>query len=234
MAIVMVLATAGGCKKTVKTAEVESWMKQRMTDLGIPTTKVACPKDIEPKEGKTFDCDVEVEGKPYTIVGTITKVESSKVNFDTAWKNAPSGVIIRSKLVPPLTDELSKTFATKVDIGCAEPLMFLDATRVATCDFTAGATKAKVVITFDDKLVPTGWKLDPPLLNRAKLEELLTPNVREKTAPTVMVSCGTEPLLPRPADGMVKCEASDGAKKVPLHVEVDADLNVKKWEVVAG
>lgn len=232
LAIVLALAATSGCKKSVKTAEVETWMKARTTELGINASKVTCPKDIEPKEGKSFDCELDVEGKAYTIVGTITKVESSKVNFDTSWKNGANGVIIRSKLVPALVEDLSKTFATKVDIACAEPLLFLDAKRAATCDLTAGTTKAKLVVTFDDKLAPTGWKLDPPLLAKTKLEELLTTAVREKTAPNVNVTCGTEPLIARPADGFLACEAGDGTKKVQLKVEVDADLNVKRWETI--
>jgi hypothetical protein len=70
------------------------------------------------------------------------------------------------------------------------------------------------------------------LLAKAKLEELLTPSVREKTAPTVAVTCGSEPLIARPADGFVTCEAADGDKKVKLKVEVDTDLNLKRWDAV--
>ena len=232
LAIMMVLAAAAaGCKKSVKVAEVETWMKQRTVELGINATKVSCPKDIAPKEGTSFDCAVEVEGKPYILTGTITKVESSKVNFDTSWKDGKNGVVIRSKLAPLLADELGKQLGAKVDVTCAEPLMFLDDKRAVSCNLTAGATKAKVVVTFDDKLVPTGWKLDPMLLSKAKLEELLTPSVREKTAPDVVVTCGTQALLPRAADGMVVCDVT-GSKTGKIKVDVDADLNVKRWDPV--
>lgn len=226
------LAAAAGCKQNVKSAEVESWMKQRTADLGINATKVTCPKNIEPKAGTAFDCTIEVEGKTYTLVGTITKVESGKANFDTSWKDGANGVVIRTKLVPPLTEELSKQFATKVDITCPEPLLFLDAKRAVACELKAGASTAKVVITFDDKLVPTGWKLDPLLIPKAKLEELLTPNVREKTSPTANVTCGSEPLMARPADGVLQCDVTDGDKHHKIKVDVDADLNVKKWEAI--
>lgn len=227
----MVGGSLVGCKKSVKTAEVESWMKSRTTELGINATKVTCPTNIEPKEGKTFDCDIEVEGKTYTIVGTMTKVESSKVNFDTAWKNGANGVIIRSKLQPALAEELTKQFGTKVDIACAEPLLFLDAAKSTACDFTAGSTKAKISITFDDKLVPTGWKLDPPLLGKATLEEKVAGALKDK-APNGKVTCGSEALFPRPADGFVMCDIAEGDKSNKVKVTVDENLNATNWEIV--
>ena len=230
--LVISVAAIAGCKRTVKTAEVESWVKQRTTELGINASKVTCPKNIEAKEGKTFDCEVEVEGKTYTLVSTIKSVEGTNVKFDTAWKNQTTGVIIRSKLVPALTDELSKRFATQVAITCAEPLLFLDAARSLTCELAAGAIKSKLAITFDDKLAPTDWKLDPPLLSSAKIAETLQAAVREKTAPTVTVTCGTDPLIVRPADGVMTCDFTNGDKQAHVKANVTPDLKLTTWEVV--
>jgi len=236
MSLVVGGSLVAGCKKTVKTAEVETWMKSRTTELGINATKVTCPKNIEPKEGKTFDCEIEVEGKTYTIVGTMTKVESSKVNFDTAWKNGANGVIIRAKLQPALAEELTKQFGAKVDLACPEPLLFLDDKRATTCDFVAGATKAKITTTFDEKLSPTGWTLDPPLLAKKKIEELVTASVKEKVGPSATVECGTEPLIARPADGKLVCigKASENGKTTEskLAIEIAPDLSITRWDAI--
>lgn len=230
--VILAVAALPGCKKQLKTPEVEAWVKQRTVDLGINASKVTCPKNIAAKQGNTFECAVEVEDKTYTLVGTITSVVDSKVDFDTAWKNSTTGVIVRNKLVPPLTDELSKTFGTQVAIACGEPLLFLDAARSATCDLSAGASKSKLAITFNEKSVPTNWKLDPPLLSRTKIEEKLQTAVRAKTTPTVTVTCGAEPLLVRPADGVMTCDVVDGDKQAKVKANVTPDLQLTTWEVV--
>jgi hypothetical protein len=55
--------------------------------------------------------------------------------------------------------------------------------------------------------------------------------VKEKH-PNAKVDCGEVQLIQRPADGFVYCNGVDGTEKVKLKVEVDADLNVKRWDPV--
>jgi len=204
-----------------------------MTELGVSNAKVTCPKNIEGKQGTSFDCTIETDGKSYTIVGTITKVDGSKVNFDTAWKNGEKGVVVRDKLVAALTPELDKALMASTKMTCAEPLLFLDDTRTVSCDLTAGTTKTKVLTTFDDKLVPTNWKLEPLALAKHKVEEIVTASVKEKF-PTATVDCGTEPLIVRPADGFIYCTGTSGSEKAKLKIEVDENLNLKRWDAVAN
>ena len=77
----------------------------------------------------------------------------------------------------------------------------------------------------------TKWK--DTLISRAKLIELLTPSVRGQTSEAVNVMCGDEadPLFPRPADGLVWCDISDGTESAKIRVEVDEALNVQRWDV---
>lgn len=229
LGILLIAISAAGCKKTVKNEEVEGFIKHRTEELGLPGAKVSCPKGVDAKLGTKFECTVELGGKPYILVATITKVEGLKLDMDTAWKDGEA--VISEKLEAALAKDLSEQFGTDVAIECGDILRFLDAERAVACDLTAGATKAKVLVTFDDKLVPTTWKLDPQLLSKKKLEAVLIEPVRAKTSPGVAVQCGTEPLMPRPADGVVRCSIAEGDKQAPLEVDVDEELNVKGWRV---
>lgn len=220
-----------GCKGSVKTDEVERWVKQRVAELGVEASKVTCPGHIDAKVGVSFECVLVIEGAPYTLVGKITKVESEMVNYDTAWKGAPNGVILRSKLVPSLTGDLTKRLKADVQVACPEPLLVLDAKRAVTCDVTAGATKAKLVVSFDEKLFATGWKFDPPLLSKAAIEQTLTSSV-DKQVPGATVSCGSEPLFPPPADGVLVCEIASAGASAKIKVEIAADAQITRWETI--
>ena len=88
-----------------------------------------------------------------------------------------------------------------------------------------------MVTSLDEALTITGWKTEPPLLSKTKLEELLTSSVREKTAPAVVVTCGTAPVLVRPADGVIWCEIADGAERAEIKVSIDEALEHTSWEV---
>lgn len=221
-----------GCSKRIKTAEVETFLTGRLTELGIPPTKVACPGTIEPKVGATFECNVVVEGSVYVVVGTITSVEADQVKFDNAWKNGEA--VLRSKLVPALSAELSRQFETDVKVACAAPLLFLGKARDVACDLTSGSTRSTLTVTFDGTLSPTDWKLVPALLARAKLEALVTGPVRAKTSPGVTIACGDAPLITRPDDGVVWCQVAEGDQRARLKVNVTSDLQVTTWEVVAN
>jgi hypothetical protein len=230
LAIVVMLLGVGACKKKVDTADFEGRLKTRTEALGLVGATVKCPKGVEAKKGQEFECSVTIGERSYVLVATVTKVDGKELGMDTKWKDGDA--VITAKLAPALGTELGKQFGTPVTVDCGKDAMiFLDKSRNVTCDLTAADAKAKVLVTFDDKLVPTTWKLDPQLLAKAKLEGILLEPVRAKTSPAVNVTCGDKPLLPRPADGTVWCEISDGTKKAKLKVEVDEDLKVKSWEV---
>jgi hypothetical protein len=226
----MLVGSVTACKKKVDSADFEGRLKKRTDELGLAGATVSCPKGIEAKEGQSFDCSVTVGGKAYVLVATITKVDGKELGMDTKWKDGEA--IITSKLAPALGTELGKQFGTAVTVDCGKDAMvFLDKARNVTCDLAAGDAKSKVLVTFDDKLVPTNWKLDPQLLAKAKLESILTEPVRAKTSPGVAVTCGDKALLVRPADGTVWCEIAEGEKKAKLKVAVDEEMQIKSWEV---
>jgi hypothetical protein len=230
LSIVVMLLAAGACKKKVDTADFEGRLKKRTDELGLTGATVSCPKGVEAKVGQSFECSVTVGGRSYVLVATVTKVDGKELGMDTKWKDGEA--VITAKLAPALGEELGKQFGVPVTVDCGKDTMvFLDKARNVTCDLTAADAKAKVLVTFDDKLVPTTWKLDPQLLAKSKLEAILLEPVRAKTSPGVAVTCGDKPLLPRPADGTVWCEIAEGEKKAKLKVAVDEELQVKGWEV---
>lgn len=234
LAIIIPLLSAAGCKKKMDSEDFESRLVKRTEELGLSGAKVSCPKNVEAKAGTSFECTVSTGGKDYLIVTTIKGVEGKQVQLDTQWKNGEA--VLSNKLEPSLATQLGTQFGVPVTIGCGEPLRFLDAAGTVTCDLTAGAAKSKVTITFDAGLTPTDWKMDPPLLAKAKLEAILTPSVQGKVGASAVVSCGEEPLLVRPADGIVYCKGTANetgkASEAKLLVEVAEDLSVKRWEAI--
>jgi len=227
-------ALAGtACKGKVDTKGFEDTIRQRTQGMGLSATKVACPADVEAKQGNVFTCQVELDGKKtYGLDATIKSVDTAahKVEFDTAWHDGAAVQV--AKLEPALAGELGKALGGAVTLKCGdEPLRFLDKQRKTRCELTAGTVKSTATIDFDEALAPTDWHLDPPLLGRAKLEELLTPSVREKTNPGVKVDCGPAGFLLRPADGVVWCSIADADKQAKIKVEIDGNLKVQRWEV---
>lgn len=230
--IALALLAGVACKKKVDSENFEARIKQKTEELGLSATKIACPKDVEAKVGATFECHVELGSTSYVLVTTITRVDGKKLDMDTHWKDGHA--VIAAKLGPAVSGELAKQFGVPVTVDCGkEALRFLDDKRNVRCELTAGDTKAAVVLTFDEKLSPTNWKLEPQLLAKAKLEQILTEPVRAKTSPGVTVTCGDQALMIRNPDGVVWCEISEGDKKAKLEVQVDEDLQVKGWKVAS-
>jgi hypothetical protein len=232
MVLIAALAVVA-CKNKVDTKGFEDTVRQRTSEMGMHATKVSCPADVEAKPGNVFTCQVELDGKKtYALDVTLKGVDraTSKASLDTAWHDGAAVQV--AKLEPALTQELGKALGSQVTLTCGdEPLRFLDPQRKLRCALTAGAVKSTATIDFNEALTPTDWHLDPPLLGRVKLEEILTPSVRDKTGPGVKVDCGPAALLLRPADGVVWCSIADPDKQAKIKVEIDDKLNVQRWEV---
>lgn len=222
------------CKSKVDTKGFEDTVRQRTSEMGLHATKVTCPHDVETKQGAAFTCQVELDGKKtYALDVTLKSVdkESRKADLDTAWHDGAAVQV--AKLEPALTDALGKALGSAITLECGdEPLRFLDPQRKLRCELAAGEVKSTATIDFDEALTPTGWHLEPALLERTKLEEVLTPLVRDKTGLPVTVSCGPAALLLRPADGVLWCTIADSGKQAKLEVEIDDNRKVKRWKVM--
>jgi hypothetical protein len=229
LSIGLALLLGAACTKSVDTKDFEKRIAKRMEELGITDAKVRCPDAVSAKEGNVLACSIAIGGKSYAMESTITKVEGGQLAMDNRWKDGEA--VVSARLEPALEKDLGEQFAVAVGITCGDRLRFLDAERKIRCELSAGTTKAQVAISFDDKLVPTQWALEPTLIGRSKLEGILTPSVRDKTSPGVTVTCGDQPLFPRPADGTVWCDIADAERAAKIKVELAEDLEVKRWEV---
>lgn len=228
--LVLGLCLIAGCKKTVDTKGFEKTLDAKVKALGLVPGPISCPSGVEPKTGGVFTCKVEIEKISYDLAVTITSVEGSNVQMDTAWAKGPA--VIRKKIAEGVPKVLGEQLGAKVELDCGkEPLLFLTAGK-ATCKMTSGHTAATLEISFDDKYEVSSWKLDPPLLGRAKLEEILTPSVAEKTTPAIKVDCGPEDVFPRPAEGVLECAISDGTQHARIKVSISPELKVERWETI--
>ena len=63
-----------GCGKTLNSADLENELKTQLgKDAGAQPKSVTCPKDIEVKKGKKFDCTlVAPNGDKVTVNVTLT------------------------------------------------------------------------------------------------------------------------------------------------------------------
>jgi hypothetical protein len=228
--ITVVLATALGCKKTVDTEGFSKNIEKRVREMGMTPDKAVCASGVEAKVGNVFTCQVFFGPKTYDIKATITTVDKSDIQLNLEWAGAPP--VLTAKVTPiahkALTDQLGAP--ATVDCG-ADPILPIE-NGTARCTVTAGKTTAAMVLKFDAKNDVQGWELDPKLLVKAKLEAALLEPVRAQTAPTVVVNCGPDDLIVRPADGNVLCDVTDGTTVRKIRVAVSPDLSVEKWESV--
>lgn len=141
------------------------------------------------------------------------------------------------------TEGLEKTIAERTDLGgtptrvdCPDDVK-AEKGAIFVCQVEIDGKKTYAlevtVESIDGSKVNMMTKWKDPLLSRARLVEILTPSVRGQTSEAVNVDCGDEadPLFPRPADGIVWCDISDGTQNAKIRVEVDEAFNVGKWEV---
>jgi Domain of unknown function (DUF4333) len=71
LVVPMVALAGAGCSEQIDTAKAERSIKtgiESKTSGGVPVRSVSCPKDVEVKKGKSFDCTVTgTNGKKATI-----------------------------------------------------------------------------------------------------------------------------------------------------------------------
>jgi hypothetical protein len=236
---VFLVLLCGGCsfeascgKKTVKTREFEGTIRERVTALGLTPTKVDCGEPVEAKVGASFTCKVEVEGgKTYDLDVTVTGVDekAEKVDLDPKWRGGRG--VVSAKIEAIVGEQLGEKFGPGIALECGEPLLFIPSDSKLGCDIKSGSYQGKITLLFDDGENLQDVQFEPNLLGKKIVEGILTPSVREQTGPATSVTCGDQAMIPRPADGVLWCDISDGKQAAKIRVEVDEQLNIGRWEV---
>jgi hypothetical protein len=208
-------------------------IRDRALTLGIRVTNVSCPNDIVGKSGAKLSCQVEIDGKK-TYMMDVTVIELDRpggVVFQSAWRD---GVAVRvSALEARLRELLRQTIEITANVACGnDPLRFLDAQRRLRCDLAVGEAAATIIVEFNDDVVPTNWRSEPPIIVSAQIAKLMTPIVREKTNQGVELDCGPKVAYVRPSDGILWCTVIDGAKHAKLRIDLDDRVTPQSWGIV--
>ena len=238
-AVVLALVCAGcsfeaSCgKKKVKTKEFEATIEERTRALGMNPTKVDCGEPVEAKVGNAFTCQVELDGeKTYPMNVSITGVDekAERVDLDPKWEGGRG--VVSAKIEEAVAIELGKRFGDGIQLDCGEPLRFVSEDDTIVCDIASGSYRGKATLVFKPGTTELAdVKAGDDLLGRRILEGILEPSVREQTSPAVKVTCGDQAIIPRPADGILWCDIADDKQAAKIRVEIDEELNVKRWEV---
>lgn len=237
---VLVFVVAGcrvSCHASDATVNSEELEKMLETKLAVGGTQghASCPQGLEPKVGATFQCQLELEKTKYDIDVTITSINPKNLSkpLDVYAKFTRGHALWRSVVERGLQEQLRDELGVSFEVVCgAEPLLFLQNNRVA-CQVRSGNVRTSMTLTMDDKLALKTTPLDPPLLSRKKLEALLREGTKAEFGPDMVIDCGSEDIIARPADGAVRCQASKGAEKAPLDVVVTHDTEHTSWKLLA-
>jgi len=227
MLIALVGVVAGGCKKTVKTAEVASMVTNQLKANGIDG-KVTCPESVAAKAGAHFQCNAIVDGEPFTVEVTITSVNGSEGELDVTLPDA----IVRDVAVDVVSKHLAEELGQAPAIDCGPKRLLRIVDGKVTCAVDIAGHKGKLVVSADATGMLGGYTLEfpeGPELLRTKLVEVLTKSVSDQLKSTATIDCGTDLLL-FPKDDQLTCQVSAAGKTGRLVVHTKGDV-VERWEI---
>ncbi|MDT5010987.1 MAG: hypothetical protein QOH57_2604 [Mycobacterium sp.] len=126
--------------RAVPKDEVVKTVSNQMTDAeGNKPESVTCPGDLDVKAGATLTCQMQIKGKPFEVVVTITSVDP--VNYEmveTVDKNDVAGVV---------SDRLAEQVGRKPDsVTCPENLQGKVGATVR-CELVGDGEKYGVTVT---------------------------------------------------------------------------------------
>ena len=133
------------CKKKLDASSFEGNLRDQLATMGIPDAKVDCPDNVEAKQGATFQCQVQVEGKTYSWKITMTEINGDQVKLAVG----DGGTMFpRKKVLDVVTAEVTKQFPNaKIDCG-SDPVLFPKDDKLY-CDVTSGTDKARLRVDID-------------------------------------------------------------------------------------
>jgi hypothetical protein len=220
--------------KVIDGSKLAVRIRDRASTLGVRVTNVSCPSDIIDKPGVKLSCQVEIDyEKSYIMDVTVIDLDrrDGGSHLEATWHD---GVAVRvADLESHLRERLRQTIDIAINVVCGdEPLRFLDAQRRLRCDVAIGEAAATMMVEFDDHVVPTNWKVEPPIIVSAQIAKIMTPIVRAKTNHGVELDCGPKAAYVRPSDGILWCTLTDGAKRSKLRIDLDERINPQSWGIV--
>ncbi|MCW5801422.1 MAG: DUF4333 domain-containing protein [Deltaproteobacteria bacterium] len=149
VAVVLATVALTGCKKQIDAAKGEKLLSEPIDKAGFKV-KVTCPKDIEIKEGGTFDCEATGEDGTFKINVTMKDDEG---NVTSRWE---PGVLDTKDAI-----EQAKAKVPDVKITCPKRIIVLkNKGDTSTCEAATATEKGQLTITMDDpEKGAWSWKL---------------------------------------------------------------------------
>ncbi len=143
--LAMAFAAAGCGSETIDADEVEAGIEQSLSSATASVSSVACPDDVEKKEGATFTCDAKLEGGGKAKV-TVTQT-SNGGDFTYAFK--PGTVVLTDDAVEPaLEKELTASGLPTAKVDCPDTITVQEGEKV-TCTATGSSGRqSKLTFTF--------------------------------------------------------------------------------------
>lgn len=139
---VVALAGCGSSKKVIDQAKVQDETTKILTDAGVETTSVSCPKDVEIKSGGTFDCTAtSKDGTSFPMIVTMTSNDGD-VNIESSG----DVVLMTSQVMQQAADKIAKDAGQDVNLKCPPVEKLTNGTGSVTCDAT-GSTGASGSVT---------------------------------------------------------------------------------------
>jgi len=208
---------------------VQKNLEKEPTLEGVSVTRVICEDGDDVEVGHVYWCGVELDRrKTYPLDVKVTALEGSTVKFEMTWRQlVVSERAIRRELGPSIERDLG----VPAEIDCGEPLVMSGEDGTARCGVTVDDIQTKLVLRFDATSGKVNIdRLEDRLLSVPTLNEILTRSVHEKLGAEARVECPSGKLIRRPDDGVLHCVVTDGERRASLRVDIDEDLNVKRWE----
>jgi hypothetical protein len=235
-ALWLVAVTMTGCWKLeihVDHKDIEQRIAAELARDGTVADSVTCPGDVVPRVGTTFTCTVVIGDKSYERVATITGVDGKGIDATLSWKRGDA--VLASRAVTGLREPVSKLLDMPATIDCGEPVRFLPPDRTQHCKVTSGTFTSEVSFTLGDNHELKRLRFEPPMLIRSKVEAETVSAIHDQKGGDVTVTCGSERLLARPSDGVLRCDGTVGTRRVLVSIDIDDDgdgnLHLKRWQL---
>jgi hypothetical protein len=235
-ALALVAAAMTGCLKLEIHLDHKGFERKIAEELakdGTTVDSVECPGDVVPKVGTSFTCTVVIGGKSYERVAKITSVDRNGIDADLSWKRGDA--VLASRATMGLREPVSALLDAPAVLDCGEPVRFLPPDRTLNCSVTSVAFTGAVRFTVDDQLQLKRLRLDPPMIDRAKVEAATASAIHDQKGAEVTITCGSQRLLARPSDGVLRCDATVGARRVQVSIDFeddgDGDLKARRWRL---
>jgi hypothetical protein len=145
----LLLASCSGAEVDITEVENKLVEEQEKVSPDLEVGEASCPDDVDPEEGSTFECTVDVEGvdAPYKVTITSIDEEGGSARFDF---EPAKPIIDVSKVVDFIHSQVNES-AGDVEVDCgSEAVIVSEVGGTIDCTISDGTTTEDVPIEVKD------------------------------------------------------------------------------------